>query len=238
MALTVTSAHVKVAEASSAARDRATSHAYLSAIYAFERAFVGNLPASIRADEALATKIDIGCPNVAAGSPQGNQLNELSAESLLAVVLAYVQPDRRALEHVAAIAAHLRWSNRKLTRLVHSLAAEDALGAELSVPDLCADWKAWMSSGYRTLSPGTEAFMRSADKLIGNETTEQTLILSLLAPYESQSDRVTAHHLRRLETSNEKRFEPAFSHVLGSISHALGLPGPEQQLQTVTAHPL
>jgi hypothetical protein len=210
--------------ASPGAADRAATRSYLQVQYELHQVELANLGASVSSDEQLAGRIKNECPNVAARAPRrSSQGAVLTAESMVAALLALTAPDRQALRLTASAARRLRWRDNRLTRLVHSAAAQDALGAQLAMPDLCGDWKAWVSSGYRTLSQGSRAFFRAVQRLFAHEP-DKPLILSLLARYEGPSERAAARRLTRLEKQSEGRFTPAGNRAISAVLQALGLP--------------
>ena len=163
---------------------------------------------------------------MAARAPRsGKQSEELGWETLLAAGLAFLGPDRQALHHFVQAVRPLRWSNRKLARLVHDLDAESAL-AEVPLPNLCGDWKAWVTSGYRTLSSGTTSFVHVTRLLVAesgesNESVEGR-ILRLLARYESAAEKRVARDIKRLEGLEEKYSESNLAAEL-KVFQAVGL---------------
>ena len=163
-------------------RDAAATRAYLEADYAYVRANIASLSAARTALEALADRLADECPEVMKGapspfgllsegpgpSPSARRLAELSrerdqAETLqseldTAFGLVLAQARRQGSSVFTAAVAPLSWSDPAVGGLVHEQLAElqEKLGRPL--PDVCADMRAWVASGYRTLSPATKEY--------------------------------------------------------------------------------
>lgn len=104
---------------------------------------------------------------------QLRQLSDLQGELGLALGLALIGPDRQAsLAYVRAVRS-LRWSNNAVTLLERESAVELESELQTAPPQVCADMKAWVASGYRTLSPATKA-------LIGQREATLRTLLGLL----------------------------------------------------------
>jgi hypothetical protein len=162
----------------SSAADTAATRAYLQAEYEWYQAVVANLPASIAATEALAAKVGGECAGVLAGaasqprSPSSakrfgefkretEQLSDLEGELSFALASPRLQPDHQAALALVNTVMSLSWSSPTLTQQAHqNIAAfeEQREHLERKPPAVCADMKAWVSSGYETLSAGTKEF--------------------------------------------------------------------------------
>jgi hypothetical protein len=184
------------------------SASYLRADYATTRAGVKDFPAAIVAIEALATRLHAECPGVLANMPKpASGARPTASESEIALeetgaafgVAEHAEYGRdRAF---ARAVSPLHWSDRALTRLVHSAAADEVQKAELPAPDLCADARAWVSSGYQIVSVATTAYVRRYATLSGETEGTEGKILHELARYESQPDRRIARQITDLEKS-------------------------------------
>src|SRR5258707_3137116 len=150
-----------------ARRDASATHVYLEAVLAEGREMASTGTAQVKAIEALATQVKTECPGVLAGAPphnKGEEVDESTREIDDEVVgAAFGAAERVAHPIVAKFARkveRLRWSNRALTRLLRSLAREAAVQSGIPAPNLCADLKYWVASGYTSLSQGTVIYAK------------------------------------------------------------------------------
>jgi hypothetical protein len=194
------------------ASDAAATHAYLEARIALRRAGAATAPAELKAIAALEAQVKAGCPGVLAGAPphvKGEKTNESQhevSEELLSVGFGaggHVQHPADA--RFAKTVRRLRWSNPKLTRLLRSLATEQAEQSAITLPELCPDMKFWVASGYTEVSAGTKRFLHRSSQVasitqIESEPHESVsdifnlnaLVAHRLKPYEDHADRVLA----------------------------------------------
>jgi hypothetical protein len=193
-------------------RDTATTHAYLEARIALQRAMAAAGTAELDAIRTLEAQVKAECPGVLAGAPpqvKGEKTNESerkASEELASVVFgAGEHIGYQADARFARTARRLRWSNAKLTRLLRSLAIEQAEQSAIPPPNLCADMKFWVASGYAAVSDGTKRFVRRHEvvasiTLIESEPNEpasnflnlDALVAYRLRPYENHADRLLA----------------------------------------------
>jgi hypothetical protein len=201
------------ASANVSARDANATHAYLEAKLAERRAVAGTAAAGVQAIEALAGQLRLECPGVLIGMPKpgrGKLPSGPEAEVTDELAVAVFGSDER-VEHPALArfydrVRHLRWSNGKLTRLLHSLALEQDEQSSLAPPPLCADLRFWVASGYIAVSPQTHMY-RQRIRAISEITTIESepdekgledifnldsLVAHRLKPYEARSDRALA----------------------------------------------
>ncbi len=170
--------------------DRVATHAYLEARLAYVRAQLASAPASLAALRALQGTLEGECGGVLTGAPhetfsslgresehqtprqEGEEKrHERQFEALQLELLTALDTAEGAPYHEAAVAflgaiRPLRWSNPGTTALIQ-LSAE-ALEGELSTvaPAVCNDMRAWVQSGYRTISASTKAIERSVEEEI------------------------------------------------------------------------
>jgi hypothetical protein len=240
-----------------APRDVAATHALLLAFDAFAEAQLATLTQATAAVEGNAARISGECPGVLASpspaeeklqsisagsqappSPResgeilrtSSQRRELGLELSIALSSAALQPDRAATEALLTAAARLRWSSRTVTLLVRLMSAD--LYEELDVPSLavCADMQWWVSSGYRTLSPGTKELFNRSTTIFGEHIHAVAFVFTvtappfpLLAPYENAPDRTLARHAESLAAQLRAASETR-AKVSGRVAGALGLP--------------
>jgi hypothetical protein len=221
------------------AGDVAATRAYLRAKEVEVRAEVAAYPAAIKTLEALDERLAGECPGVLAGAPhhvKGAPVKEPEAniiqELLITVLGAPERSEHAIMERFARTVGHLRWSKGKLTRLVHSYAAERAAQSALRPPNLCADLKAWVTSGYRTISADTTRYMHqlqaiSRMTLIESEPGEgftfdvDKIIARRLAPYEDRADKATLHRTRRLQAKQKGPLLAGFIAAIHKIYRVL-----------------
>jgi hypothetical protein len=207
--------------------DRGATQAYLRATYAEAHVEAVDVNASIAAIDGEAAGIKRECPSALVNAPHGKQLNELAEEMSAAVLFSGAAPDQKAILLFARRIAGLRWSSRRITRLVEELASEERVIAGLVVPDVCADIKAWVASGYRTLPRDTAGFLKQTDRIgkgVGakKEESVEEAVLRLLKPYESSHDRRLVRHIERLEETTGKKVLHVFAAIVDT-GRALGL---------------
>ena len=143
------------------ASDSSATSAYLRANYALVAAGHAHLGASKAGYKGVLAKVRRECPRGAEGSPQNPESTKLSNEVIGAMVLSAGQPDRPAVKRYINAVKGLRWSRGSITRAVQTYAANLSKLYGLSVPDLCADVKAWRASGYKTLASSTVSFVET-----------------------------------------------------------------------------
>jgi hypothetical protein len=213
--------------------DASATASYLQAQYAVVRAEVKSFPAAVAAIEALAKKVQVECPGVlanapkpASGTPPSGTAAEISEEEIDAVFGVAEATEYARRHRFAGIVAPLRWSNRALTRLVHSQAAAETEKAATPAPSLCTDMRSWVSSGYQTVSPSTEHYLKLESALSAKTEGAQDTITRKLVPYESPTDKRIARKLAGLENSAAPVLLKEFFAALGKVSEALVTPVP------------
>jgi hypothetical protein len=203
---------IAAAERSVNPADIAATRAYLEATLAYEQTVVANAAVSKASSESAADAIAGECPGVLANasfqqrgpmtgvrmppSPRAigeanrreRQLGKLQAELDEAPELAFYQPDLQAAVTLAEAVKSLSWSRPEVTRFVHQMVEERVHLLESKPPSVCADMRAWVASGYTTLSAGTKELRG----VFG------ALILGAIAPA------VLDHLMRAYEVPSEK----------------------------------
>lgn len=233
---------VAPAAAGVTAGDAAATHAYLEARVALQRTLAARGPAAIVAIEALATKVAGECPGVLDGAPplvKGERLSqagdELTSELLTATLGAGGAIEHPAYTRFARTVRKLHWSNPRLTRLLRSLALEQAEQAAVRTPNLCADVKFWVTSGYTTVSPGTKSYLHRLSvvasttviKPEGHEPISDLFNLSALVahrlkPYENRVDEVLARKALPPQAEITSPDVRAYLEAAGKVLVALG----------------
>jgi len=239
-------------------QDRAATRALLEARYTYEQSLLATAPASKAAAEGLASSLGGECPGVLAGAPDETlgtllespshsesppksprqmgesnrdrrQLSDLQSELGLALEQAPIEADRQATLAYARAVGPLRWSNSYLTELARIGAATLERQLQSAPPDVCADMKAWVASGYQTLSTVTKALIRE------QETVDRPLLRVLreriagpagladpLLPYEGSREKALAREIDVLE-NDLKSARKGLATVERGLERTLGL---------------
>ncbi len=172
------------------------------------------------AAEGLASRIGGECPNVLAAAPsepspgasssfprrvaearrEQEQLGDLEEALRTALGLTADQADRSAAQELIATVRPSHWSDAALERDVGMRLTE--LEQELSAPepDVCADMRAWVASGYRTLSEATKALVNQleARRAATQRLASAQSVGDLLARYEDAGDRAITKRSNQL----------------------------------------
>jgi hypothetical protein len=200
----------------------------LEADFAIAHAQAAAYAADVTALNELAKRVGAECPGVAAHAPhEGRELEELEVETATATIMAQFAPIRQQLVRFVHVGRSLRWSNGKLTALVHRIVSAHA-ELLLAPPSLCADWKGWVASGYSKLTPGSRHFLHAIPVITagygegeGESSTEK--ISRLLAPNENREDRKLEGAIRRSDRGESAKQMEAVRHATESVLVTLGL---------------
>jgi hypothetical protein len=175
--------------------DVAATQRYIQANYTL----VQVAKAKLRTVEAefltLRSKIGGECANAAAAAPQNEDSTQLSNEIIGAIVTTAYHTDVPAGANFVRVAGGLHWSSQKLTGRIRSYAAKLKVLYTLAVPDVCADVRAWIASGYRTLPESTVRFDR---QFMPNWVAIGELPAQL-APYERPGKKAVLRRTNQLE---------------------------------------
>lgn len=189
------------ASATTTPRDAASTHAYLEASYAALRAVVSGWP-TVEVDiHKLDLDLRSECPDVGADSPQSEEEQKLSNEVIGALWAVSYGADATIVRRFLRAVDPLTWSNPGVTHAARAYARNLHAMTVLPVPGLCADARAWVASGYKTVPAATEQFDRHVEAIEIKELPRK-----LLAPYLGSADRVLmarveheAHRFEELE---------------------------------------
>ncbi len=215
------------------AGDARTTQTYLQAAYAAARVEVDSFPTALAAVDKLAANVRAECPGVIAGEPHpapGASSNPsaqaISEEVLQAILGAAASTEAVRRERFAGFVARLRWSSSALTRLVHENADGEAERATIPGPNLCADMRAWVASGYEVVPAATARYLLlEYHAAVETEGTEAT-IERKLAAYESPAAARLAHKLARLEETQSHALLRKLLAAAAGVTHALVTPVP------------
>jgi hypothetical protein len=209
--------------------DVAATRAYLRAAEAYERSTYAEVGVLGDAIEAHASEIGGECPSVLIYAPRDAAFGELGYEANMTAFFAGTAPERPMLLRVAHTIERLRWSDRRLTRLVRAEAAEESAFATLALPDVCADIAAWKANEYAALPQGAASFLArvrtiESQSFVGpSEEWRETVILRLLRLYETPAERQTAGRVERLEAQIGRRLRAAGTIAEEELATAWGV---------------
>jgi hypothetical protein len=192
------------AAAGAGSGDVAATRRYIQADYALVQRASTKIKAAEAALQSVLHHVQVECPNVAANSPQNPDSTQLSNELIGALVLSAYHTDVPAGTNFVRAAKGLRWSNRPLTSAVQSYVAKIKVLTTLAPPNVCADVRAWIASGYRTLPASTvrfdEQFMPNwvaigelPDLLKAYERPDERAILRRTNQFEGQLTETEVH---------------------------------------------
>jgi hypothetical protein len=223
MALSVSPAFAQVSSG-----DASATGAYLHAYLGQVRAEVSGLPAGLAAMEALRGRLQLECPGVLAQQPTpspGEKPSESAIEisdevqgSLFGVAERTESSVRRRF---AQSVARLRWSDRGLARLVHAYVTGEIERAEIPTPDICSDMRAWVASGFQTVSSATAAYLDRESTLSSRTGGAQEAIMRKLERYESPTDKRIARQTAAAEKQALQTVLPKVSAVLAKVGEVL-----------------
>jgi hypothetical protein len=218
---------VATANAQTSSGDASATRTFLQADLTETRSQGNGLPAAFAGIEALRAELQAECPGVlanepkpAAGAKPSGSAIEIGAELLAAVFGAAERTEYHSRRRFAHTVSRLSWGDRALTRRVHSYAAAEVAEAQVSQPDICADIRAWVSSGYQTVSAATSAYVQRIAKL-SDEAGAEEAILHKLKRYESAADKHTARQIAQLQQHGLRSALPKILAALAKITEVL-----------------
>jgi hypothetical protein len=211
------------------ADDAAATRAYLRAADMYERSTYAEVGVSAAAIEGYAGEIGGECPSVLTYAPRDGAFGELGGEAGTTAFYAGTAPERPMLLRLAHTIEHLRWSDRRLTRLVRAEAAEERAIATLALPDVCADIAAWKANGYAALPQSAARFLVRVGaieslSIVGpSEESREAAIMRLLRAYERPAERRIARRIERLEAQIGRRLRAARAIAEKQLAAAWGV---------------
>lgn len=202
------------------AADAAAARAYLSAAASYANAAYPLVEARIAAMEADERDVAGQCPSAFLYAPRDTAFEELGEEMSDAEWYAGGAPVRSVTEAFAQAIGNLSWSNRRLTRLVRSEAAEERADVALVLPDVCSSIEAWKTSDYAELPPSVGEFLTHVEQI---ESGSFGFIMHLLRRYEGPAERRAAKRVERLEALAGKRLSEASEAIWRRLEAAMGV---------------
>ncbi len=216
------------AHAQTSPGDASATQTYLQADLTETRSEVNGLPAAFAAIEALRGGLQAECPGVLAGEPKpaagakpSDSAIEIGEELLAAVFGAAERTEYLYRRRFAHTVSRLSWGDRALTRRVHSYAAAEVAEAQVPQPDLCADIRVWVSSGYQTVSAATSAYVQRRSKLSGETEGAEEAIMHELKRHESAADKHIVHQIAQLQQHGLHAALPKILAALNEITEVL-----------------
>jgi hypothetical protein len=186
------------ASALAGSSDVAATQKYVQANYRLVQTGVAKLGVGRAALGKARRQIEGECTNAALNSPQNPESTELSDEIIGAIVLPTLQTGKPDLLKFISSATGLRWSNSKLTADVRVYVGKLKVMATLAPPNVCADVRAWVASGYTTLTPSTIQFDK---QFMPNWVALGETPTKLLAPLTPRSQKSLLRRTAALEST-------------------------------------
>lgn len=181
--------------AHAASTDVSSTHALVTAGYAFGRESEGRMSAMRRAITASKRTLLRQCPRIATESPQDEQSYRLSYEAAGALWAAGYGADRGPIVKFARATRGLHWSSAQINRSFKAFVGGLQGLSTLVSPPVCKDIASWKASGYSTLPSDTVSFDSRLEALEAKPVPNK-----LLAPYAQGSDRALLTQDQRIET--------------------------------------
>jgi hypothetical protein len=198
--------------------DVAATRTYIQANYALVQSATSGLAKARVAYRNVLRMARASCPGAAANSPQNPESTQLSNEVIGAMVTAAIDTNLSPLNAFVRVAEHTHWSNHRLTSTVHAYASNVRTMATLAHPDLCGDIKAWVATGFQTLSTRTLSF----DQRFVPAWVALGELPSGLAAYERPDERAVLQRTSQLEMKLSN-FEADAVESYGELMNTLGV---------------
>lgn len=211
------------------ATNTSATRVYLRASEAYAQSEESQIGAIVAAMNAREGEVAAGCPGALAYAPRDSSFESLTEELGISDWYAELAPMRQQQLRSAAAIGGLHWSDRRITKLVRSEAAEERGDAALVLPDVCAAIVTWREGAYAALPASVTAFLThvealSAGSTIGRaEEQRETVILHLLARYEDPAEKRFAGRVMRLMARVEKRVVAAGDAANRRLAAAMGV---------------
>jgi hypothetical protein len=201
-----------------ASADVSATQAYVRANYALVSSAHARIGVADAILKSLLARVRRECPKVAAGSPQDTDSEALTFELVGEMRLAATRPNAPAVAAFARAVAPLRWSNPRLTSAVRSYSRQLRKQSQLAIPDVCAEVRAWVASGFHALPAGTRRFNLAMPDYVGMGM----LPSGLIAPFVTPGQRSVLARTRQLE-DDIIEFEAFAVETWGQIMDELAL---------------
>jgi hypothetical protein len=197
--------------------DESAALRYLTADHQALVEIKASLPESKLKMDGFVSRTVRECPDVAEHAPSGQLLDDLSEEALDSVSVASEAAFQAASDALARHVEHLRWSSRRLTRLVEDFRKE--LRATSTLPPFCSELKEWVSSGYSVLPQTTISFLSKQT----SSTDREEEILALMASYAGSHAKLL-QSVKRLEVKAAIEVVAVGLPAVWAMEEGLGFP--------------
>jgi hypothetical protein len=179
-------------------QDSSSTHRALTAADTTLQAIVSTWPKEEASLHELNLRFGAECPHVAAGSPQNASEQKLSYEIVGALFATGYHTDAKIADAFIAAVSPLRWSNPAITRRLHVFINGLREMLALKVPNLCADVRSWIASGYQAVPASTLRFDEHVEA-IEVEIPSPRLVAAFVQPADRGLFKQVAHLLTRFE---------------------------------------
>jgi hypothetical protein len=180
------------------AQDSSSTHRALTAADTTLRAIVNTWPNEEKSFHRLNLKFAAECPHVASGSPQNSSEQRLSYEVAGALFATGYHTDAKIADGFIKAVSSLRWSNPAITHRVRVFVTGLREMIALKVPDLCADVRSWIASGYQTVPARTLQFDEHVEA-IEVEVPSPQFVAAYVQPADRGLLKQVGHLLTRFE---------------------------------------
>jgi hypothetical protein len=225
-------------QAGSAELEKTPTDLYLTAELTLLRNVLAAVPVAVKSAQARGAQIEAECTNVLAASPaasvlaanaplpkqlraQAEQLKELEDELSEAVDAATASSEQAAFNNLLQVLRTLHWRNRKLARATRtSIAVLERPTRE--IPDVCADMRSWVNSGYQALSPETKAFLAPTREQSSDASGLPPLVRAIVAKQGDRFERALVRHSATVANRIGDAYDPLTT-ITQKLETAVGL---------------
>jgi hypothetical protein len=197
-------------------RDSSSAHRALEAAYTTLQAVVNTWPNVEQNLHKLNLKFARECPDVASGSPQNSSEQRLSYEVAGALFATGYHTDARIADGFIKAVSSLRWSNPAIARRLHVFVNGLREMIALKVPNLCADVRSWIASGYQTVPARTLQFDQHVEA-IEVEVPSPRLVAAYVPPADRSLLERVEHLITRFEELEFTTGQQDWIDVLGTL---------------------
>lgn len=193
-----------------------------------EVAAVGvNLASGLADLEALSPRVATECPHALVGAPTGTQRQELETEMAFDVALTLTHPLQEPVDGFAeATRQYLHWRPKRLNELMHAYLRELTSYFAIEVPNLCPDLTAWVTSGFKTVSPSTTRFMAQLQRFRRSESaTRASQVRQTLYPKETREEKALLIRVEGVETGQARLVDSRLEAAQSKVARLLGAAG-------------
>lgn len=181
------------ASALASSRDATTTHRYLVAAQAALQATVSTWSKVQAGIHALDRKLSGECLHVGEEAPQNEIEQEMSYEVAGALWATGYHADAAIVRKFVASVRSLAWSNPTVTRAARRYNRGLQEMVALTVPNLCADVRAWTVTGYVTIPASVLSYDKHVRAIDVKEPAR-----GLFQPYLQPSDKALATSVEHL----------------------------------------